>query len=87
MASKVYRYGGQTIQYTNASNQDVCVLCWEDIKKKQLQVKDQGKKAHFRCAYPEAYAQRQAWVNQNTRSNGLAPAAPKRSLKRVRRLG
>ncbi len=44
--------------------------------------KDKGLKAHFRCAYPEAYAKRRHWVEQN--AGGGRPVTRKRD-KNVRR--
>jgi hypothetical protein len=73
MASKVYRYKGQTIYFRQSISPKPCVLCNEDIKKKQLQVKEKGKYAHFRCAYPEAYEERYGAVHNNLSKQRYKP--------------
>ena len=63
---KVFYHEGQRIRYYSAGmEEDPCLLCWEPMKWKALVVKDKGVKAHFRCAYPDAYAKRRSWVEQN----------------------
>ena len=81
MASKVYRYKGQTIYFRQSISEKACILCDEPIKKKQLQVKEKGKYAHFRCAYPEAYTERYDTVHNN-----LSKQRHKPKLGRVTRI-
>lgn len=82
---KTLYHHGIKIKYTMASRDaGLCVLCYEDIRFKSLIVRDRGLVAHLRCAHPEAYAARRAWVQANAPGRtSPVEVRHKPSLKRV----
>lgn len=83
---KTLYHQGQKIRYTMASaSAGLCVLCWEDIRWKNLIVRDKGLVAHLRCAHPEAYAARKAWVETHAPGRTFpVEVRHKEKLKRVK---